>query len=440
MRARVLSVVLAAATGALTQGRVGAPAAVDYQSIAVDAAKWIRTSRVETPFGIAWPADPRDPKTVGTALSSGSPGVVLFLLELNQATGDRAYLDDARRGADELLTKINTEPQMGLYDGLSGIGFTLGETWRATKDERYRRGVLNIARLLARNAGAVGIGVQWNNANDIASGTAGIGLFLVYVDDVLHDGDSRALAVRAGDRLLDLAVADKGGSTWMSDRSVRRVVPNFSHGIAGISYFLATLYTKTNDKLFLDGALSGAKYLLAIAKTDGDACLLPYAQPDDAGLYYLGWDHGPAGTARLFYQLYRATGDEAWMSWVRKSANGILTSGIPETRTPGFWNNVSQSCGSAGVAQFFLDLYGVTKDPVYLTFAQKMTGDLLARATRDDRGTRWIQAENRVQPDNLIAQTGYMQGAAGIATWLLRLDGAHRGRPGFIHFPDSPWP
>ena len=114
------------------------------------------------------------------------------------------------------------------------------------------------------------------------------------------------------------------------------------------------------------------------------------------------------------------------MVWVKKSANGILTSGIPDKRTPGFWNNVSQSSGSAGVAQFFLDLYGVTKDPKYLDFARKMTDDLMVRATRDERGTRWVQAENRAQPDNVVAQTGYMQGAAGIGTWLLRLDLAQK--------------
>ena len=92
------------------------------------------------------------------------------------------------------------------------------------------------------------------------------------------------------------------------------------------------------------------------------------------------------------------------------------------------------------MAQFFLDLYGVTKDPAYLRFARKMTDDLLARATRDDFGTRWVQAENRERPDNLVAQTGYMQGAAGIGSWLLRLDGAQRGRAPFVRFPDSPWP
>jgi lantibiotic modifying enzyme len=412
---------------------------VDGQAVAVDTAKWIRTSRLETTFGITWPADPRDPKTVSTALNHGSPGVILFLLELGQATGDRAYLDDAKRGADELMTKVNTETRMGLYDGVAGMGFAFGETWRATKDERFHRDVLNVVKLLAKNAKPVGIGMQWNTSNDIISGNAGIGLFLLYVDDLFHDGDSRTLAVRAGSRLLDLAIADNGGSKWTTDPASKRVAPNFARGIAGISYFLARLYTKTNDKLFLAGAQSGATYLQAIAKTDGDGFLLPYELPDNPDLYPLGWDDGPAGTARLFGELAQATGDEAWMAWVKKSANGILTSGIPDKRTPGFWNNVSQSSGSAGVAQFFLDLYDVTKDPRYFDFAKRMTDDLMARATRDDRGTRWAQAENRAEPGNVIAQTGYLQGAAGIGIWLLRLDGAQKGRAPFIHFPDSPW-
>ena len=95
--------------------------------------------------------------------------------------------------------------------------------------------------------------------------------------------------------------------------------------------------------------------------------------------------------------------------------------------------------GSAGVGQFMLDLHGVTRDPRYLAFAEKMTTDLLARATRDVRGTRWVQAEHRVKPDLLVAQTGYMQGAAGIGMWLLRLDGQRSGRAPFVRFPDSPW-
>ena len=429
--------VISLLTGA--RGIAQAPPVPAYRDVAMDAAKWIRGSRVQTLFGVTWPADPENPKTVSSSLYSGSPGVILFLLELFDATGDRAYLDDARHGADELITKLATEQGSGLYEGVAGIGFTLGETWRATKDDKYRKGALAAVRMLKERAEEVGDGVQWSTTTDIISGGAGIGLFLLYADRTLQDSGASALAARAGYRLLALGTPDKGGTKWAMNPATPRLMPNFSHGTAGIAYFLATLYRTTNDQRFLDGALAGARYLLAIAKTDGDICLVQHDQPDNLELYYLGWCHGPVGTARLFYQLALATKDDQWMGWVRKSANGILTSGVPERRTPGFWNNVSQCCGSAGVAQFMLDYYGVSKDPTYLAFAQKMTADLLSRATRDIRGTRWVQAENRVQPDVLVAQTGYMQGAAGIGMWLLHLDGLERKRPAFVHFPDSPW-
>ena len=442
MRTRLFAAALLVAVVGLVAGARGAsqprPQA-NYRDVAIDAAKWVRGARVETLFGYAWPPDPNDPKTFSTSLYSGSPGVILFLLELHAATGDPAYLDSARRGADELMTKIPSEPDMGLYEGVAGIGFTLGETWRATKDEKYRKAALSTVRILTEKAGAVGNGVQWNNSTDIISGSAGIGLFLLYAADTLKDSQASWLAVRAADRLLEVGIPDKGGTKWAMDPTLPRMMPNFSHGTAGISYFLATLHKAAGGRRFLDGALSGARYLLAIAKTEGDICLVQHNQPDGLDLYYLGWCHGPAGTARLFYQLAQVTGDKTWMSWVQKSANGVLTSGIPEKRTPGFWNNVSQCCGSAGVAQFMLDLNNATRDPKYLAFAEKMTADLLARATRDEKGTRWVQAEHRVRPDQLVAQTGYMQGASGIGMWLLRLDAQQRRRTPFVRFPDSPW-
>jgi lantibiotic modifying enzyme len=410
-----------------------------YRDVAMDAAKWIRSTRVDTLFGYAWPADPRDPKTVSTALYSSSPGVVLFLLELHQATGEPAYLFEARRGADELMTKLPSTAEMGLYDGVAGVGFTLVETWRATNDEKYRKAAAGAVRMLSQKAGAVGKGVQWNNTTDIIAGSAGIGLFLLYAADTLKDETAMPLAARAGDRLLEIGIPEKGGTKWAMNPGTPRMMPNFSHGTAGIAYFLATLFKSTREPRFRDGAIAGARYLQAIAKTEGDICLVPHNQPDGLDLYYLGWCHGPAGTARLFYQLAQVTGDKTWMTWVQKAANGVLTSGIPEQRTPGFWNNVSQCCGSAGVAHFMLDLYGVTRDPRHLAFAEKMTADLLARATRDDKGTRWVQAEHRVRPELLVAQTGYMQGAAGIGMWLLRMDAHQRKRTPFVRFPDSPW-
>jgi lantibiotic modifying enzyme len=410
-----------------------------YVSAAVDAAKWIKAFAIRTNAGLTWRADPADPKTANAGLYSGSPGVVLFLLELHRATGNAEYLADAKAGADELMARLATEKQSGLYTGIAGIGFTLGEVHRASGDDNYREGMKRVVQILSERATTVGSGVQWSPVTDVIGGNAGTGLFLLHAGAALNDSAAVALAAKAADRLLAVGVAEHGGMRWAMDPAFPRLMPNFSHGTAGIAYFLAGVYEATKNKKYLDGALAGARYLQAIAKTEGDVCLIPHHQPDGLDLYYLGWCHGPVGTARLWQRLANVTGDTQWTTWVDKSARALLQSGIPEKRTDGFWNNVSQCCGSAGVAQFFLDLHGVRKDARYLEFAKKMTADLLSRGTRDEKGLRWVQAEHRVRPELLVAQTGYMQGAAGIGIWLLRLDAAERGAKPFVRFPDTPW-
>ncbi len=401
-----------------------------------EAARWIRSSTITTDKGPAWPAVPEDPKSVSSSLYNGASGIVLFFLEAHQATNDESFLNDARAGADYLLRSIEDEKESGLYEGLAGMGFALHETYKATGHEQYLTGVRRCVALLHERAKKVGKGVEWNDTTDIISGSAGIGLFLLYAARELNDPSARDLAVAAGAHLIELGRSASGGLKWAMTPDLPRLMPNFSHGTAGVAYFLASLYLETKDQAFLDAALSGASYLKSIAKTEGDACLVFHHEPDGEDLFYLGWCHGPAGTARLFYRLYQATGDQEWLDWVKRSARAVMQSGIPEQRTPGFWNNVSQCCGSAGVAEFFLDLY---QDRQYPAFCQRLTDDLLARATRDEKGMRWVQAEHRIQPDLLVAQTGYMQGAAGIGVMLLHLDAYERGQPRRIRLPDCPF-
>ena len=97
------------------------------------------------------------------------------------------------------------------------------------------------------------------------------------------------------------------------------------------------------------------------------------------------------------------------------------------------------SCGSAGVAEFFLHLHRVTNKPEYLDFARRLTSDLLKRGTRDEAGLRWVQAEHRTRPELLYAQTNLMQGAAGIGLWLLHLDYFEQGQKQRIVLPDCPF-
>ena len=410
-----------------------------YLEAALKAGAWIRSTEIRAPEGSSWPAVPSDPKSSGLDLYSGVPGVVLFQVQAFYATGAQAYLDGARAGADFLLAKASSVVGTGLYEGLAGIGFALEETFKASKDARYRRGFLDILGRISAAAKPADPGIEWSSTTDIISGGAGTGLFLIYA---YHETGDRAwldLAARAGIRLLGLGRPENLGLKWAMDPAFPRLMPNFSHGTAGIAYFLAALYLETRRWEFLYGALAGAKYLLSIAKTEDESCLVFHDEPDNKGLYYLGWCHGPVGTARLFVLLSRALGDAVWLDWVRRSANGLLRSGIPEPSTPGFWNNVGICCGLAGVGEFFLDLYREFGDPAYLDFSKRVAARLLAKATVEDGRMFWVQAEHRTRPDFVQAQTGYMQGAAGIGSYLLRLSAADRRGARRVVLPDTPF-
>jgi len=410
-----------------------------YLDAALQAARWIKASAVPTEGGTTWPAIPGNEKSINNTLYSGTPGVILFFLETYYSTGNNAFLNDARAGADYLLATLGEEKGAGLYVGVSGIGFALEETYKATKDEKYLKGVEKCNHYLKENVVKKKTGVEWSTTTDIISGTAGTGIFLIYAAREMKDNSLLELAVQAGNWLMELGQAEEGGTKWAMDPDYPRLMPNYSHGTAGISYFLASLYAKTKKQKFLDAALSGARYLKSIAQTEGDVCLIFHHEPDGKDLYYLGWCHGPTGTAQLFYRLYQITGDKSWMSWVERCARAILQTGIPEKQTPGFWNNVGQCCGSAGVAEFFLNLHRITQKQEYLDFARSLTSDLLKRGTSDEKGLRWIHAEHRTRPELLFAQTNLMQGGAGIGLWLLHLDYFEQGQKQRIILPDCPF-
>lgn len=444
----LLSLAVATLTAQARQHAVStdtAPAARPYLAAAEEAARWIRSTAVNTDHGTVWPATPggKDPRAsaVNTTLYSGTPGVVLFFLELHRATGRPEDLADARRGADHLLATLAEKPQSGLYTGVAGIGYVLGEMHKATGDTRYRDGMRRTVEILQQSAVSQGEGVEWTPVTDIIGGSAGTGLYLLHAARVLEMPGAKTLAVRAGRRLLELGRPEAGGTKWPMSPQMTRLMPNFSHGTAGIAYFLARLYEETRDKAFLDSALAGARYLQAVARTEGDMCLIFHHEPEENGkdLYYLGYCHGPVGTARLWYQLAKVTGDGEWMEWVHKSARGILKSGVPERQTPGFWNNVGQCCGSAGVAEFFLHLHKLTGSKAYLDFSRRVTEQVLKAGTRDAAGLRWVHAEHRVRPQEVYAQTGWMQGAAGIGAWLVRLDAFEQKRDPVVQLPDQPF-
>ena len=406
-----------------------------WLAAALQAERWIRRSRIITGSGVVWPADPAKPDSVSRELYNGMAGVVLFYLELHHSTGDTAFLREAERGARFLIDQPADSPS-GLYTGLAGSAFVLEQVARQGGHSDFRKAAGRASATLIERSKTAGNGVEWNDTTDIIAGSAGIGLTLLWLEPTVGGTAARDLAVRAGRHLLELGQPAEGGCTWMMTPTFPRNMPNFSHGTAGVAYFLARLHAMTGDPAFLEGARAGARYLQAIAVPKGDGVVIRHHDGDGAELFYLSWCHGPAGTARVFHQLVSV--DQSFQPWVDKLARGIPAMGVPG-RSPGFWNNISQCCGNAGVVQFALDRARAGQDAQALEYARVVASELVQRATADGDGLKWVQAEHRVQPANLVAQTGFMQGAAGVGTVLLHLDAAERNSRWAITFPDSPF-
>jgi lantibiotic modifying enzyme len=436
----------------------------DYLGAAIDAARWIRSTAGATEHGLIWQPDPDQPRKKATispsqTIYSGNAGVVLFFLELARSTGDDSYLDDARKGADEIAATwpevLTSRPMiqmenahLGFNSGLSGTAFVLEQVHQATGDPRYHQVAREITLLIVDAARPSGSGVEWVGAASAGLGDGAIVLYLLWASEAFEDQSLWDLAVQARERILEVAQPDpRGGLKWTGfpmeavNAPAGSYSPNFEFGTAGVAYVLARLYEETGDARFLDAAREGETQIEAIATVRNDAALVFYREPDHTDLFYLGFCHGPAGTARLPYQMYKITGEERYLEWAERLARGIVHTGAPEKLSPGLWNVVCQCCGTAGILDFVTSLWIATGKDAWHEYARRVADVTLARAERTEGdGLRWPQAWTRVQPDNIGAETGYMIGAAGVGSALLHLHLAEQGRYEALLFPDNPFP
>jgi lantibiotic modifying enzyme len=387
------------------------------------AAGWIRSAGIDGPDGPCWPVAPSVSSDCADDLYSGGAGVVVFLLELDRLSPS----DDLRAAvasAVPRLARAAGEGPIGLYDGAAGIAWVLAEVFRLTGDTRALGG----ARAAVDRLG--GLGDQGTDSTDVISGSAGIVMALLRLAAVPGLEEASDLAVAAGGSLLARAEPAPGGVQWRESPAATVLMPNFAHGTAGVACSLAMLARDTGDDAFLDAAVAGAETLCRLAGHADDEFLVPHHLPGGEGLFYRGWCHGPAGTARLFVLLHQLTGEGRWLDLVHRCARSVVSAG---PSSPGFWNNDGLCCGSAGAADFLLAAHRLTGEPTYEEAAHQIAAGILGRATRTSDGVCWPHAEHRVRPDEVAAQTGLMQGAAGIGLLLLRLHHAPA-----LPLPDDP--
>lgn len=353
---------------------------------------------------------------------------------MRRSGGSRAWSPRERhlasRIGDRLRARATETSDSTAFDGLAGDVVVLA----LLEETGVEQAVARLAALAepdgwAQTAIESPRYAQGARLSDATLGTAGV--LLAAVDALCYGVPGAAgLATRAAEILTAEAEPTDHGLNWLF--VPRRFVvgdpaemPNLSHGLAGIALALTQAGRALDRTDLVDAARRGAEHLVSLADTTDDGFVVPRSLPPQPGedVITFGWCHGPAGTARLFSALEQvgvasvagATPEE----WFDRCLRSVRTSGIPERRYPGFWDNDGRCCGTAGVAEEFLAAYERRARLDDLEFALVLTDALVDRALVDGDRAYWRFIEHRNPEPLLPPGVGWMQGTAGIAAHLL---------------------
>ncbi len=368
------------------------------------------------------PAEDRDSIYAGIAGLAPVLAEIRVHRELNSA---EAAL--AAGITDRLGTVSAVRVDASLYEGLAGDVTAL--RLLAPGREQVAMERLADLRTAAGWEPTPDVLADWHGPlTDVIGGNAGVVLAGAWVaGGEAADG----IMTTGGEALLQMSEPTDGGLEWRMRPGFRSSNPNFSHGTAGVAAALAVAGQALGRADFVAAARQGAEHLLRIASLDDGGFVLEHTIPRsrrEVEPVTYNWCHGPAGTSQLFAALARAgverVGDFEVGELRRRCLHSVLSSGLPQRLRPGFWDNDGRCCGTAGVGDILLDAAQDTTDEAYaallLRGAGTMADALVERAIRDGAGAYWRFLEHRQDPPLLPPGTSWMQGAAGIAAFLLR--------------------
>jgi Lanthionine synthetase C-like protein len=386
-------------------------------------------------------------------LYSGVAGLAPVLAEIGlDRPLDAAEQALAAGVVDRLAATAAGRAEPCLYDGLGGDVTAL----RLLAPGRHVPALHRLSELATATGWPTTVELEPRSDlpfNDVVLGTAGVVLAAAWAGG---DG-AQAVVTRGAEALLRTADRTDAGLDWAMQPGWRSRMPNYSHGTAGVAAALAVAGAALDRADWIDAAVLGARHVLAVGSLGDDGFRVPITIPHtraDVEPFAYGWCHGPTGTSYLFAALahagVRQVGGHDVAELRRQCLHAVLTSGVPERLRPGFWDNDGRCCGTAGVGEALLDAgqgagqgagqWGEASRRL-LAAARVMGDAVAARAVRDEAGARWRFVEHRQDPPLLPPSTGWMQGAAGIAAFLLRLARVLDDGPGarVIDRPDQWW-
>lgn len=294
---------------------------------------------IEDEKGLYW-SDEKDVSSDG--------GLILYLVKAYERTGDKKYIDTAKRVADGILALGKEAPNGGKFwitinadfsafkntglniidgtgyifpnfaHGVSGLGYVFGALYKATKEDRYLEATKDIAK---------------------------------YIEGIAIGDDEAALVP-----YLD---------NYITGKSVDKFYLSTCHGPAGSSLVFKLLYEITGEVEYLDWIKRFARGTVKAGVPEVNS-----------------WGYWPSyslccgapGVLEYFTEVYELTGEEEFLQYAVRSANILVGDaynvGDGLNRWVNAWTRSDQAnvdtyiglyMGSAGCAISLLRLYAAKK-------------------------------------------------------------------------------
>ncbi|WP_339835052.1 lanthionine synthetase LanC family protein [Paenibacillus sp. FSL R7-0272] len=256
----------------------------------------------------------------------GWTGMAYGFHQLGQITQNRKYHQYAREVLEWILNHtpyVPGETPESLYFGYGAVPWALAHTADALDDKPLFRIAENLALEMTRHDP-----VQTN----ISHGAAGLGLMLM---EVHHLGGCSELLTRA-DELGEMILrqekrTEDGLSMWeVKDKSDKKSHHSygFSHGIAGIGYFLLALAKQTGKGEYYSAVKRIVDTLEHSSYEGKNGVRLWPASPEKPDALWVHWCNGSAGIGRFLLTAAEVLQDPVCYRLGQQAADAVAQSTI----------------------------------------------------------------------------------------------------------------
>lgn len=327
----------------------------------------------------------------------GASGVIYLLSKIKMVGLDtKASISHIQQGLSLIQRKYidnDADAPPSLHYGSSGIAACVAQAIQnglIGPDPKYKAWLNKL--LEKRNEGL-----------GFMHGLAGQGIANLLCTSIIDNQQANSRLHSYAYQILDKQ--EKDGSWKHAARDKKNKIKyGFTHGVAGIIFFLLEYFRHCRDERVLIGAQRGLQWLITekLFKKNGSSWLLTRRKEISPW-----WNDGAAGIALPFLKAYSLLEEPRYKQYVVK-----LLGNIPKRILD---NNLSQYHGLSGLGEVYLQAYNVLGDEEWFERTTWIVQSIMhLRKHHPEYGPYWI-IEHERQP-----LPGFMTGNSGILHLLLR--------------------